>query len=176
MTREELARETARRTGLTVREVQSVLVTLLDVIREVICAGDSVFIRGFGSFSARKGRKRRIRDPRNEGVMEIPARYRPVFRAYPGLRDAVQEALAPRSRVAFFCIGCPEAEKAFLLGSFNDWDPASNPMQKLPDGSWFAELSMPAGQTISYCFLVDGEERPDPAYGRNSRGMTVRQV
>lgn len=176
MTREELARETARRTGLTMKEVQIVLVTLLDVIREMICSGDSVFIRGFGSFSAKKGRKRRLRDPRDEGILEIPARYRPVFRAYPALRDAVQDSLAAKTRVAFFCIGCPMAKRVFITGDFNNWNPEASPMQKLPDGSWFAELSMTSGQTISYSFLVDGEEKHDPAYRINSRGKTVRQV
>lgn len=176
MTREELARETARRTGLTMKEVQIVLVTLLDVIREKICAGDTVFIRGFGCFSAKKGRKRRVRDPRDEGVMEIPARYRPVFRAYPALRDAVQDSLAPKTRVAFFCIGCPGAKRVSVTGDFNEWNPDSDPMQKLPDGSWFAELAMSSGQTISYCFSVDGGNRPDPAYRINSKGITVRQV
>lgn len=176
MTREELARETARRTGLTMKEVQIVLVTLLDVIREVMCSGETVFIRGFGCFSAKKGRKRRVRDPRDEGVMEIPARYRPVFRAYPALRDSVQDSLARKTRVAFFCIGCPGAERVSVTGDFNDWNPAASPMQKLPDGSWFAELSLSSGQTISYCFSVDGEERSDPAYRINSKGKTVRQV
>lgn len=176
MTREELARETARRTGLTMKEVQSVLVTFLDVIKETICNGEAVFIRGFGCFSARKGRKRRVRDPRDQGVMEIPARYRPVFKAYPDLREAVQESLAPKTTVAFFCIGFPEAGEVFLTGSFNQWDAEKHPMQRLPDGSWFTEVSITSGQTISYCFLVDGLEKTDPAYRSNSRGKTVRQV
>ena len=176
MSREELTRETARRTGLTMKEVQIVLSTLLEVVTGAICAGDSVFIRGFGCFSARKGRKRRVRDPRDEGVMEIPARYRPVFRAYPSLREAVQESLAPKARVAFFCIGCPDARRVSVTGDFNDWVPESAPMQKLPDGSWFAELTLSSGQTISYCFSVDGTSRSDPAYRINAKGLTVRQV
>ncbi len=176
MTREELARETAARTGLTMKEVQTVLVTILDVIQETLCRGESVFLRGFGCFSAKKGSKRRVRDPRDDGLMEIPARHRPVFRAYPGLRDAVQETLAPKTRVVFFCIGCPAAKSVSLVGDFNGWNPESHRMQKLPDGSWFAELSMPSGQTISYCFSVDGEKRADPAYRISSKGITVRQV
>jgi len=176
MTREELARETARRTGLTMKEVQIVLVTLTDVVREVLCSGDSVFIRGFGCFSTKKGRKRRIRDPRDDGVMEIPARFRPVFRAYPALRDAVQESLATKTRVAFFCIGCSNAGGVSIVGDFNGWDEAASPMQKLPDGSWFSELNMPSGQTINYCFSVDGVRRPDPAYRTGPGGITARQV
>jgi integration host factor subunit alpha len=176
MTREELARKTALRTGLTMKEVQIVLVTLLEVISETICRGDTVFLRGFGCFSTRMGRKRRVRDPRDDGVMEIPPRHRAVFRPYPALRDAVQNSLAPKSRVAFFCIGNPGATRVSVVGDFNNWKDGDAPMQRLPDGSWFAELSMPSGGTIYYCFSVDGEKKPDPGCRLTSNGMSVRQV
>jgi DNA-binding protein HU-beta len=176
VTREELVRETARRTGLTNREVQIVLSTLLDLIRETICGGNSVFIRGFGSFQAKKGRKRRVRDPRDNGLMVIPPRYRPFFKAYPALRDAVEESLATRVRVAFLCLGCSGAERVSLVGDFNEWNESTHPMQKLPDGSWFTELVMPTGRTISYAFSVDGIHRADPAYRASVDGNTLRQV
>ncbi len=176
MTREELARKTASRTGLTIKEVQIVLVTFLNVITESLCHGESVFLRGFGSFSTKKGRARRVRDPRNDGIMVIPARFRPAFRAYPALRDAVQNSLAPRTRVAFFCVGYPEAKSVSITGSFNSWDENDSPMQKLPDGSWFAELVMSSGQTVRYSFLVDGVRRQDPAYPSGTSGVSKRQV
>ncbi|MCD4709038.1 MAG: HU family DNA-binding protein [Candidatus Sabulitectum sp.] len=176
MTREELARETARRTGLTMKEVQIVLVTFLDVIRETLCRGDSVFLRGFGCFSTRMGRERRVRDPRDDGVMVIPSRHRAVFRPYPALRDAVQNSLAPRTRVAFFCIGYSHAHSISVVGDFNDWHEGDSPMQKLPDGSWFTELTMSSGQTIHYSFSVDGLRKPDPGYNSDAGGVSVRQV
>lgn len=176
MTREELARETAARTGLTMKEVQIVLVTFLDVIREALCRGDSIFLRGFGCFSTRMGRARRVRDPRDNGVMIIPSRYRPVFRPYPALSDAVQNSLAPRTRVAFFCIGYSNAQAISVVGNFNNWIEGDSPMQKLPDGSWFAELTLPSGQTINYNYSVDGIHRPDPAYRSDSSGVSLRQV
>lgn len=176
MTREELARETAGRTGLTMKEVQIVLVTFLDVIRETLCRGDSIFLRGFGCFSTRMGRPRRVRDPRDNGVMVIPARYRPTFRAYPPLCDAVQNSLAPRTRVAFFCIGYPNAKAISIVGDFNNWNEDDSPMQKLPDGSWFAELVMSSGRTINYNYSVDGVYRPDPAYRSDANGVSTRQV
>jgi len=176
MTREELARETARRTGLTMKEVQIVLMTLLDVISETICRGNTVFLRGFGCFSTRMGRKRRVRDPRDDGVMEIPPRHRPVFRPYPALRDAVQDSLASKVRVAFFCIGSPDAASVSVVGDFNSWNIGDAPMQRLPDGSWFAELIMPSGRTIHYCFSVDGERKPDSGCRSNSNGISIRQV
>lgn len=176
MTREEMARETAARTGLTIKEVQIVLVTFLDIVRETLCSGDSVFLRGFGCFSTKIGKSRRVRDPRNDGVMVIPSRHRPVFRPYPALRDAIQNNLAPRTRVAFFCVGYPNAKSISITGDFNNWNSEDTPMQKLPDGSWFAELIMSSGQTIKYNFLVDGVQRPDPAYHSDSSDVSLRQV
>ncbi len=176
MTREELARETAGRTGLTMKEVQIVLVTFLDVIRETLSKGDSVFLRGFGCFSSKKGRARRVRDPRDNGVMVIPSRHRPVFRPYPALRDSVQNSLAPRTRVAFFCVGYSSAQTVSVVGDFNSWKDDHSPMQKLPDGSWFTELIMASGQVINYNYSVDGVRKPDPAYRTDASGVSIRQV
>lgn len=176
MTREELARETAKRTGLTIKEVQIVLVTFLDIIRETLAKGDNVFLRSFGCFSTKKGRERRIRDPRNDGIMVVPARFRVSFKPYPVLRDSVQKSLAPMAREAFFCIGYPRAEKVSVVGNFNSWSRTSTPMEPLPDGSWFTEISIPSGQNIQYHFLVDGVKKFDPQYKSDVNGNSIRQV
>lgn len=176
MTREELARETAKRTGLTIKEVQIVLVTFLDIIREALAIGDNVFLRSFGCFSTKKGRERRIRDPRNDGIMVVPARFRVSFKPYPALRDSVQKSLAPSSLEAFFCIGYPKAKNVSVVGDFNNWNTTASPMQSLPDGSWFAEISLPSGQSICYYFLVDGVKKFDPQYKSDANGNSIRQV
>lgn len=49
------------------------------------------------------------------------------------------------------------AETAVLCGEFNDWDPEANPMRRLKDGSFSATVSLPAGQSYRYRFLLDGE-------------------
>ncbi len=84
MTREELARETATRTGLTMKEVQTVLVTILEVIQETLCRGESVFLRGFGCFR-RKGQEKE--GPRPQGrrphgdPLQTPAGFSGLSRA-----------------------------------------------------------------------------------------------
>ncbi len=176
MTREELAREAARRTGLTVREVQSLTVVLLEIITERLSAGESVFLRGFGCFSTKKGKMRRARNPGRGGVMEIPPRMKPVFRPYDGLKSAVHQGLSEKTRVDFLCLGCSEAAMVSVVGEWNGWDPARNPMQKLPDGSWVAEISLHAGQVISYAYWVDGKLKPDHSFPAGDGKGSVRRI
>jgi nucleoid DNA-binding protein len=177
LTREELAREAARRTGLTVREVQSLMVVLLDVITETLSSGQSVFLRGFGCFSTKKGKMRRARDPGRGGVMEIPPRVKPVFKPYDGLKESVHLGLSERVRVEFLCLGCPAAAAVSVVGDWNGWNPGANPMQKLPDGSWVAEISLHAGRTINYSYCVDGTLRPDSLHPpRVPGGSSARRV
>lgn len=176
MTREELAREAARRTGLTVREVQSLTVVLLSIITERLCAGESVFLRGFGCFSTKKGKMRRARNPGQGGVMEIPPRVKPVFRPYDDLKDAVHKGLSERTVVEFLCLGHPGARRVSVVGEWNDWNPLTNPMQKLPDGSWVAEISLHSGQLLHYAYSVDGTPRPDSLFPAGPDGRSVRRI
>ncbi|MFA5028447.1 MAG: isoamylase early set domain-containing protein [Candidatus Methylomirabilota bacterium] len=66
----------------------------------------------------------------------------------------------PKAR---FLFRCNEARVGVaLLGDFNQWNPSSTPMRQIPDGTWWAEITLPPGQH-EYKFLVDGREwRNDP--------------
>jgi 1,4-alpha-glucan branching enzyme len=55
----------------------------------------------------------------------------------------------------------PTAKKVLLAGSFNDWRPAANPLQKQGDGRWIAELELERGR-YEYRFVVDGDWTDDP--------------
>lgn len=82
-----------------------------------------------------------------------------------------------RHHVDFFC-RAPDAERVCLIGDFNEWQPAANPMQRLPDGCWIASLELPHGHH-QYLFLVDGHPTLDAnGYGiaRNDRNERVSLV
>jgi 1,4-alpha-glucan branching enzyme len=49
------------------------------------------------------------------------------------------------------------AEQAALCGEFNEWDAEANPMKQLKNGSFSATLSLPAGQSFRYRYLLDNE-------------------
>lgn len=76
--------------------------------------------------------------------------------------------------INFYC-EAPDASQVFLMGDFNDWDPASHPMKRQPDGAWRIEVPLRHGHH-HYQFLVDGKPTLDPrAYGtaRNLFGEKV---
>jgi nucleoid DNA-binding protein len=176
MTREELAGEVARKTGVSRKLARSVLAAIIDTVTERLCDGDTIYLRGFGCFETRTGRKRRARDPQGNGIIEIPPRIRPVFRPYNDLKDSVQASLGTRVKVDFLCLTAKNASRVSIVGNFNGWDETCNPMQRLPDGSWVAEMDAVSGQTLKYRYWIDGKTDTDPAFPSDSKGNTVRQI
>ena len=66
------------------------------------------------------------------------------------------------------------AETAALCGEFNDWGATANPMKKLKDGSFSATVSLPAGETYRFRYLLDSERWENDweadAYQPNAHG------
>jgi len=176
MTKDELSAVVAQKTGVSRRVARSVLAALLDTITEQLCSGEIIYLRGFGCFETKEGRSRRARDPQGDGIIEIPPRIRPLFRPYNDLKDAVQEKLGKRVTVDFLCLSAKNALTVSVVGKFNNWNQASNPMQRLPDGSWVGEILAVSGQTLKYQYWIDGTLESDPAFPSDSKGNTVRQI
>jgi 1,4-alpha-glucan branching enzyme len=47
------------------------------------------------------------------------------------------------------------AESVALCGEFNDWDQEANPMKKLKSGEFSTTVSLDAGNTYRYRYLID---------------------
>jgi 1,4-alpha-glucan branching enzyme len=62
--------------------------------------------------------------------------------------------------VNFVCTA-PGAKKVSLIGDFNNWDPAANPMKRQPDGAWLLQVALSHGHH-HYRFLIDGRPALDP--------------
>lgn len=79
--------------------------------------------------------------------------------------------------VNFVCVA-PEARSVQVIGDFNHWNEAANPMTRRPDGAWFAAIPMHHGHH-RYVFVVDGEKQLDPAaqgIARNDRNERVSLI
>ena len=84
---------------------------------------------------------------------------------------------APMRAVTFIC-PTPQAKAVSLVGDFNHWDPAANPMKQMPDHSWLLTLELKHGHH-RYAFLVDGKltlDRLAQGVARNDKGERVSLV
>ena len=66
----------------------------------------------------------------------------------------------------FFKLYAPGKNRVFILTSLNDYMPdMQNAMTRTPGGAWwFTEMSVPAGQTFNYQYLIDGNLRVADPY------------
>lgn len=62
--------------------------------------------------------------------------------------------------INFLCLAT-QAKAVSLVGDFNQWDAAANPMKRGFDGSWSITLELKHGHH-RYAFLVDGVLTLDP--------------
>jgi 1,4-alpha-glucan branching enzyme len=79
--------------------------------------------------------------------------------------------------VNFIC-NAPQAQSVNFVGDFNQWNPTSHPMQKMPDEAWMISVQLKHGHH-RYAFLVDGQLTLDPrAQGitRNDKNERVSLV
>lgn len=60
--------------GFLKKDVSQSIDIILDTIAENLANGGRVEIRGFGSFSVRKRKKKSTKNPKTEKIMNIPAR------------------------------------------------------------------------------------------------------
>ena len=95
MTRADLTEAVSRALGISRKESETTVVTVLDSIVRALRSGDRVEIRWFGSFGTRQRRARIGRNPKTGARVEVPAKRIPYFRPSKELTDLVNSASAP---------------------------------------------------------------------------------
>ena len=91
MTKTELIKEVADRTGHTLTDVDKIINTTLDTITDALVEKDSVVLTGFGTFETRERAARKGINPQTKEPLDIPASTAAAFRAGKGLKDAVNK-------------------------------------------------------------------------------------
>ncbi len=89
MNKKGLVDEVSKVTG-TKKEARVAVEAVLDAIGKALKKKDTVSLIGFGTFAVKKRAARTGRNPQTGGVLKIPAKNVPVFRAGKGLKDAVK--------------------------------------------------------------------------------------
>lgn len=91
MTKQKLVETLADETGMTKRQIESVLVKMADVVGRTIKKGEKVSITGFGTFDLGSRASRRGVNPRTGEEIQIPKMPMPRFRAGKRLKDSVRK-------------------------------------------------------------------------------------
>ena len=90
MTKVELIAAVATEAGLSKKDAEKAVNTMLATITEELKKGEKVSLVGFGTFEVRERPERQGRNPQTKEPMTIVASKLPAFKAGKALKDAVQ--------------------------------------------------------------------------------------
>ena len=100
MTKAELVDHVAATVQLPKHQIDAVLTQCLQGIIDALHAGDTVELRGFGSFRLRHRQPRQGRNPRTGDTLQIPAKAVPTFSAGKAFQEKVQTTAPPSGDAA----------------------------------------------------------------------------
>jgi len=94
---------------------------------------------------------------------EFPDPSNPYLKTLPDGREvSYLQIKMPENRVKVkFTYYDPYAEKVYLVGDFNNWNPVADPMKKDEKGIWYITKDLKPGD-YGYKYIVDGKWRLDP--------------
>jgi len=90
MTKDQIIEAVANKTGLSKRQTDEVVESLLDNITKALQKGDKVAFTGFGVFVISNRKARQGVNPKTGAKIQIPAMKVPKFRAGKALKEAVR--------------------------------------------------------------------------------------
>lgn len=90
MNKTDLINNIAAKSGMTKKDVETVLNGLLGEITEALAKGEKVQLIGFGTFETRNRSSRVGRNPQTGKTITIPAMKVPAFKAGNKLKEAVK--------------------------------------------------------------------------------------
>ena len=90
MTKSQMIERIATRLDTSKAEAKRLLDAQIEAISHHLAIGDTVVLRGLGTFSTREVQGRRGHRPADGEALELPARRQVTFRCSEVLRDAVQ--------------------------------------------------------------------------------------
>ncbi len=89
MNKAELINAVAEKAGLSKKDTEVAVNSLIEVITAALKKGDKVQLVGFGNFEVKARAARTGRNPKTKEPINIPASKVPAFKAGKALKDAV---------------------------------------------------------------------------------------
>ena len=94
MNKSELIEALAEAMNIPIREAASITNTIIETMSDALARGESIEIRGFGSFSLHHRPSRVGRNPKTGEPVSLPEKFVPHFKPGKELRDRVDAAAA----------------------------------------------------------------------------------
>ncbi len=91
MNKSELIETLAQETNLPFREADSITNTILEAMTNTLASGDSIEIRGFGSFVVKEYDSYQGRNPKTGQKIKVPPKKLPFFKVGKELRERVDK-------------------------------------------------------------------------------------
>ncbi|MFS1539758.1 MAG: HU family DNA-binding protein [Candidatus Phlomobacter fragariae] len=92
MNKTELINKMSEKSGLTKKDSEKAVNTLIKTVIEALKSGNDVQLVGFGSFQVKQRAAREGRNPQTGETLEIAAANVPSFKAGKTLKEAVRES------------------------------------------------------------------------------------
>ncbi|NPB07609.1 MAG: integration host factor subunit beta [Aquificae bacterium] len=86
MNKSEIARELARRKGISLRKATLIVNLTFEVLKEAVLNGEKVEIRGLGTFRLKRKPGRFVKNPKTGIEMYVKEKYVPTFKVAKSLR------------------------------------------------------------------------------------------
>lgn len=91
MNKSELIEALAEKANLPLRDASSITNTILETMIEALVGGDSIEIRGFGSFVVKEYQPYQGRNPKTGEKIKVPPKKLPFFKVGKELKERVNE-------------------------------------------------------------------------------------
>ena len=89
MTKAEVVKEIAKRTGIKRETVDECVDCFIRVIKDALADGQNIYFRGFGSFIVKRRAEKKARDMGNNTSIIVPAHNIPAFKPCKELKKLV---------------------------------------------------------------------------------------
>jgi DNA-binding protein HU-beta len=90
MTKAELVNEIAKTTGIDKAEVLAIVEKYMTVVKDSLAHGESVFLRGFGTFAVKERAEKTGRNITKNTTIVIPAHKVPTFKPCDDFKDLLK--------------------------------------------------------------------------------------
>lgn len=93
MTKADIVDVIASSTGLTKVETEAVVNGFMETVQDAMKRGETIELRGFGSFKVVKRAQRVARNPKTNEEVIVPEQYVPVLKMSKSFREEVNDAV-----------------------------------------------------------------------------------